>query len=125
MWTDAYIGLPYTQYNCAALLKLVWAKELNLTLDIDTNCSDNTIYSGLMVREAAKLVKMDVPIDKCAVLMYSRSGLIGHVGIWLDYKDGYILHAHKDFESSILQKASDVFNLNRLEGFYHVKKNNS
>lgn len=118
MWFEKYVGLPYEQYNCAALLQKVWHEELNKILDIACNHNELSIYSDKMVIQACQYTRIEKPVDKCAVLMYSRYGLIGHLGIWVDFEGGYILHAHRSFTNSILQKPEQVYKANKLYGYY-------
>jgi hypothetical protein len=120
-WYERYIGIPYTSYNCAGLLKFVWLQEFKINIDINCDFDFNTHYlkrEQAMLAQASPFIKIDKPVDKCAVLMHSRHGTIGHVGLYVALGSGYILHAHKDFESSILQPANEVLAINKLYGNY-------
>jgi hypothetical protein len=120
IWHENYLNIPYAQYNCAGLLKLVWLKELNINIDIncDFNPSNYDKRQDLILKQALNFKKINEPIDKCAVLMHSQCGTVGHVGVYIDFDNGYILHAHKDYNASIIEHKNDVFLKNKLYGYY-------
>ncbi|HXU26249.1 MAG TPA: hypothetical protein VN698_03390 [Bacteroidia bacterium] len=118
MWYEKYLIYAYKDFNCAGLLKKVWQDELGIDLNINCNIVDNIDKQNEIFKNIQYANKIDVPIDKCAVIMYSRAGTIGHVGVYVDIRDGFILHAHKDFKSAILQPKKDVYTLNPFYAYY-------
>ncbi len=120
-WYQQYVGLEYRQYNCGALLKKVWKEQLNINIDISSSFDlENEVNNrqDFLLNKASNLKIINEPKDKCGVLMYSRSGIVGHVGIYVDIFGGYILHAHKNFTSSVLQSKGTVFTENKLYNYY-------
>ena len=119
-WHERYLNLPYTTYNCAGLLQYVWLKEKGYLLDIESSIdldSLKTFRDEFIVSKLSNLTPIASPVDMCAVVMFSNN-YVGHIGLYV--KGGYILHAHKNYNCSTLQKQQEVFLLNPLYGYYNI-----
>jgi len=127
MWYEKYVNIPYKTCNCAELLVAVWSFEFGTSVDYDKGLYLNLLANNqnigieeLIVSHANLFQEIDEPIDKCAVLMYSRSGVVGHIGIYVDVNRGYVLHAHKNFKASVMQPKQQVFSLNPLYKYFKL-----
>ncbi len=119
-WYEKYLNLPYEKYNCAGLLQYVWLKEKGYLLNIESSLDLDIIRDSrndFIIGKLSSLTQIDKPRDMCAVVMLSRN-VVGHIGIYIE--DGYILHAHKQYTSSLIQQQQDVFLLNPLYGYYNI-----
>ena len=119
-WYEKYLNLPYQKYNCAGLLQHVWLKEKGYLLDIESSIDLDSLKeyrNDFIIGKLSSLSQIDRPRDMCAVVMLSRN-VVGHIGIYID--GGYILHAHKDYNASIIQSTQDTFLLNPLYGYYNI-----
>ncbi len=122
-WSDKYIGLEYSKYNCAEFVALVAKNEYSHDIILPKNVGKflraqqkkinnhffNYVYS----------VNITKPIEGCVVLMHGRKHSC-HIGIFTYInKVGYVVHSMSGFNSVVRHKVSDLSNFNlKVEGYY-------
>jgi hypothetical protein len=123
-WHESYLGLPYSKYNCGALVQKILFDEFSYFLDIRNNRDlslDLQARAEHMVIKSSDFIKIDKPIDKCVVLMYTHNNMVGHVGVYVSIGAGYILHTTKAYGFSILEPLNQVLKKNKLYGYFICK----
>jgi hypothetical protein len=120
MWTDKYIGVPYSKMDCAEFVEFVANSELGLTLRFPKKCSAKADHRSELLKNnvAVYSEKLSEPVDKCAaLLMISNMLHVGLVAVFRGKK--YLLH------SNALNGSSRLDDLSRYDqnilGFYLLK----
>lgn len=118
MWSDKYIGIPYADMNCGALVKHVMQAEFGRTINLPTDNSGNIFSNSATVINHKDSVarRIALPVDGCPVLMLAR-GRMAHVGLYVAQGAGYILHAHSGFKTSVCQPIGSLHDV-IIEGYY-------
>ena len=118
MWSDKYIGIPYADMNCGALVNHVMRAEFGIELNLPVDNSGNIFSNSATVTNHKDSVarRIITPFDGCGVLMLAR-GRMAHVGVYVAHGAGFVLHAHSGFKTSVCQPIGSLHDV-IIEGFY-------
>jgi hypothetical protein len=119
-WTDKYIGVPYSQYDCAEFVEYVARSELGLDTEFPKTESRNLVKrnEALKGNLATFVTRITEPEDKQPVLM-SIMGVF-HTGLcaWIN-EEWWLLHNAADKKQSCLTRL-DVYQ-KYIVGYYRFK----
>lgn len=110
-----YVGLSYGDLNCAALCKLVWEEEYDLSIDFSpketmTGHMKDLYWFTSEFQKTEKPIEGDIAVMSCKYPM-------SHVGIYL--KNKTILHSFKLANQVIISKISSLNLLGlKIHSFY-------
>jgi len=118
-WSDSYIGLTYSDFNCAELAREIQATEFDrwLTMPVDT-CQRN--HAGDLLGDYG--IRIDKPVDGGACVMTHAEGSKWHLGIvCLIAGQTWILHSLARV-GSVRSRPRDLKRLGlEIEGYYQWK----
>jgi cell wall-associated NlpC family hydrolase len=119
-WVNAYIGLPFIEYNCYNLTRMVYADQLNIDLpDLDeeySNSFDVKSIARLYMREMeANWEKIEVPVFGCMAVFRVR-GVLWHCGIIVNNR--FMLHTQNKNINSCLELFDNINWKVKTVGFY-------
>lgn len=122
-WAARYVGLPYTEADCAALAARVLAEEFGKRVPVEAeDRAPSALGRARQVEAAARqFVRVEAPQEGDLVVMRCR-GRPSHVGV-LACVGGvdHVLHALKRQGSACLHKVRELPRLGlAVEGFYRV-----
>jgi len=123
-WAESYVGLPYSDFNCAELCVKVCKEQFEKTINLPIDRSYN------MHDESKKIIDLKddfgistvVPVEGDAVLMIGR-GRLNHIGI-VCYINGslHILHAMRNVGITVLHNLLSLRHIGlKIEGYYKWK----
>lgn len=119
-WTDKYIGVPYSEYDCAEFVEYVARKELGLDTAFPKTETRNLITRNQTLKGnlATFVERTSEPEDKQPVLM-SIMGVF-HTGLCA-YLNGewYLLHNAADKKQSCLSRLADYQKY--IVGYYRFR----
>ena len=122
-WAARYVGLPYTEADCAALAARVLVEQFGKFTPVEAvDRAPSALGRARQVQAAAQaFVRVERPEEGDLVVMHCR-GRPSHVGV-LARVGGvdHVLHALKNQGSACLHKVRDLPRLGlQVEGFYRV-----
>jgi hypothetical protein len=119
-WTDKYIGVPYSQYDCAEFVEYVARSELGLETEFPKTESRNLVKRNETLKGnlATFVTRIEQPEDKQPVLM-SIMGVF-HAGLcaWIN-EEWWLLHNAADKKQSCLTRL-DIYQ-KYIVGYYRFK----
>ncbi|MEM6988394.1 MAG: NlpC/P60 family protein [Pseudomonadota bacterium] len=91
-WAERYIGIPYTEADCAALCAQVAAERFGLALPEPARCNSRGARDQQLAAALVEyLTPADSPADGHPVVM--QQGRLSHVGLYCAIGDrGFVLH---------------------------------
>lgn len=120
-WSQNYIGLPYTQADCAALCVIVQKQVFNRDIGLPTarDSGLKKLSQQITSQQASYATKIDVPEEGDAVLMVGR-GRLNHIGTVCFIKGQlWVLHAMKKANQTVLHTIPALENMGlQVEGYY-------
>lgn len=123
-WSQSYIGLPYSEYDCAQLCIKVQSEQFNRKIDLPN-------YRPRDLKKISEIIsdhkydfadKIPNPIEGDGVLMIGK-GRLNHIGIVCFINNQlYILHAMRNAGISVLHHINSLSSAGlKLEGYYKWK----
>ena len=120
-WAQTYVGLPYSEYDCAQLAARVQRDIFGRDIRLPTSRGPglrgiSRQIDDLQADYAAPVIE---PVEGDAVLMIGR-GRINHIGVYC-LIDGrpWVLHALRNVGHACLHRLRDLEGIGlHLEGFY-------
>jgi len=120
-WAESYVGLPYAEADCAALVAKVQREVFKNVVAIPHERASTVhgLSDQIIKQQPDVAVLIDKPFEGCAVLMKGR-GRLNHIGVYARINNiGYVLHAMRSVKQAVLHKISELPNQGfELEGFY-------
>lgn len=102
-WTSKLLGIPWKaggrgkgSFDCWGLLRHVYIKQLGVKLPdvpVGKNTYERSKQIGLGLN-SGDWTQLEKPTHLCGVAL-SKSGIIHHVGVYLNIDRGLILHCHE------------------------------
>lgn len=113
-WVGKYVGIPFKSQgrdeqgcDCWGLVRLVYTKELQITLPsygeisaTDLASVADNISQSYALEPWVEVVRKDVRPFDVAVMKFHGSRHIGHVGVIVDSKN--LIHTEKNFDAAIV-----------------------
>lgn len=123
-WAEAYVGTPYSEFDCAELCKKVHLEQFNNKLSLPTYRPSNLKKISGLISELQDdfAEKVSTPVEGDGVLMIGR-GRLNHIGIAC-YINGqlYVLHAMRNIGMAVLHNVNSLKNVGiEIEGYYRWK----
>jgi len=120
-WAEHYVGLPYSDADCAELAAKVQREIFNKVIPMPSDRAENVhgLSHQIVKYQPDIAVQIDKPEEGCAVLMVGR-GRLNHVGIFCSINNSdYVLHAMRSVKQTVLHRLSELPNQGfSVEGFY-------
>lgn len=120
-WSQKYVGIPYSEADCAELAVRVQAEVFNRNIALPTERAEGLRQLSCQITELQEDFAAPTysPADGDAVLMIGR-GRINHIGIYCVIEGvPFVLHAMRNAGATCLHKLRDLKNVGlELEGFY-------
>lgn len=120
-WAEQYVGLPYADFDCAALCVKVMHEVFDREILFPDERPDSirAISKTIDHGKADYGVLTDNPVEGDAVLMYGR-GRINHIGIvCIINGQMFILHAMRNAGHTVLHPVHALKEVGLLvEGYY-------
>ena len=122
-WSDKYIGLPYSDHNCAEFVAMVAFDHYNIDIVLPADMGKYLRTQQKKINkhlfEYVDAQKLDDPIDGAICLMHGRKRHC-HIGITVIInKIPYVLHSMTGCNSVVRHRVIDLHKFNlKVEGFY-------
>lgn len=123
-WAVGYVGLPYSEYDCAELCAKVSLEQFNKIINLPTSRPDSfrglsTLIDDNCDNFADKIIDVK---EGDAILMIGR-GRLNHIGIaCFINKQLHVLHAMSNAGMAVLHNINALDNLGlTVEGYYRWK----
>lgn len=122
-WSDAYLGLPYAEADCAALATRVRLEVFGVPLPAAQAeiRAASPLGRARQVQQALDGHRVEQPEEGDLVLMHCR-GRPSHVGVLARIGGiDHVLHAMKNHGSTCLHRLRDLRRIGLdVEGYYRV-----
>jgi len=125
-WTQTYIGIPYSNMNCAELVVCIQREVFNRTMfRIPQPQTENLFhYNYLMQKHMWNFLeeKKIEPHEGCCVIMKAMKRMC-HVGVFtvINGKQ-YVIHSMDSFGSAVMHQIKDLWRHGiEIEGFHAWK----
>lgn len=123
-WAESYVGLPYSECDCAQLCVRVQKDEFNRHIGIpaDRPTGIRAVSEMIDDLQAEFAAQVSVPEEGDAVLMIGR-GRINHIGtICFINGQEHVLHAMRNVRMTCLHKIVSLKAVGlSIEGYYRWK----
>ena len=118
-WSNQYIGMPYSTFNCAELCRLALKEVFGYEMCLP-QMPRTVIGMGKAIEsQEYRYPEIDKPFEGCLVLMKAR-GVSSHIGLYTKAGNrDNVLHAMKSAGQTILTPFDRLYNIGlKIEGFY-------
>ncbi len=123
-WAERYVGLPYSDYDCAALCVKVQRERFGKTIALPTERGAGLrgVSQQITDLQADFAERVDCPAEGDAVLMVGR-GRLNHIGTLVFIRgSAHVLHALKNAGQAQLHRIHQLEAIGlSVEGYYRWK----
>lgn len=123
-WAISYVGLPYSEYDCAELCVKVNLEQFNKTIKLPTHRPNDFRGLSTLIDDNCDdfAEKVDDIKEGDAILMIGR-GRLNHIGIaCFINKQLHVLHAMHNAGMAVLHNINALSDLGlTVEGYYRWK----
>jgi len=123
-WAESYVGLPYSQFDCAQLCVKVQLEQFSKKISMPEDRPKGVHGLSYMIGDLQKDIatKTSEPKEGDAALMIGR-GRLNHIGIVCFINEQiFILHAMRNAGITVLHNIISLDNIGlKLEGYYKWK----
>lgn len=102
-WAAKYIGIPYEEgargpnaYDCWGIIQLIYLNEKGIRLPELPGLSApqmQEIHDTIMRESVRDWTEIAEPVEGCIVAMGGRTGMMHHVGVYINADGGKVLHS--------------------------------
>ncbi len=108
MWFEKYIGLKYSDYNCAEISQLILKQEFDHNLVLPQMPKTAPFMHKMIQEQKLLYSKSDKALDGSIVIM-RQNGRMSHMGIACYFKSNlHVIHAVESFKMSVLTRESNL-----------------
>ena len=124
MWTDKYIGTPYTECDCAQIAQRVQFERFDREITLPSERDGGVFALSAQIQRVRDDygTPTDHPVEGDAVVMLA-AGRLWHIGVYVVVgSTPHVLHALRNAGQTCLHKIRDLPMMGlAVEGYYQWK----